>query len=88
MRYDFYDLSRVPLGHNELSAVATDAWSAANDPEASLSDCPWNGASGRRASRASRYKRLVWRSVFRRTCERRLALVTEINAMAGRELAA
>ncbi len=80
MYYNFYDLSRIPLSHIELSAIASDACESAKDSCAKVTHCPWNQA----ANRKSKLKRLVWRSVFRKMRERRDQLATKANQIAGR----
>jgi len=84
MRYNLYDLSTIPLSGYLLSIIAEDAWTAAGKPGSKISDCPWDRSRGR----TSKYKRVVWRSVYRHTREARTDLVTRINAMAGQEIAA
>lgn len=84
MQYNLYDLSRIPLSGHELSIIAEDAWTAAISPDANLKHCPWDKAR----ARASKYKRVVWRTVFRKTFEHKRQLAAELNGMAGMEIAA
>lgn len=87
LHFNFYDLSRIPdcyVTHTELSAICTDACDSAQNPKAKIKQCPWNKACTRR----NQYKRLIWRSVFRRTQEARLELVAKINQITRYEVAA
>jgi hypothetical protein len=76
LSYNFYDLSRVPLSHAELAAICCDAYAQAKDPSTTASSCPYEVAP----SRHGRYKRLVWRSVFRRLREADRVSAAEITS--------
>ncbi len=74
MRYNLTDISRTPLSDTDLADVATEALNKAWDAGARIRDCPWNVCG--REDRAGRYRRVVWRTVFRTT--------REVLAMRGR----
>lgn len=85
--YNFYDLSRIPdehISHNEMSCVAQDAWNAAHRKSKKPVPCPWDLSD----SVSGKYKRVIWRTIYRHTKVRREAFVAEINSLAGRKIAA
>jgi hypothetical protein len=84
MRYDFYDLSQIPLTHPDLGQIIADAIEEANKPDAHIAHCPWDTAN----TTDSKYRRIVWRVVFRRIRDARQKLAAELNQMIGQRIAA
>ncbi len=67
MRYNLTDISRTPLSDTDLADVAIEALNKAREPGIRICDCPWDLCG--REDRAGRYRRVVWRTVFRTTRE-------------------
>jgi hypothetical protein len=85
MRYNLFDLSRIPLlSDHEICVIAIDARAQAKLSTGRPPVCPWDGVT----AAPSKYKRVIWRSVFRRERERLHALTAERHDVADRRIAA
>lgn len=62
MRYNFYDLSKLPIPGSILAWIMVEAAQQAKAPHLTVHDCPY-GAS---RDPGSRCHRIIWRTVFRR----------------------
>lgn len=66
MRYNFEDLSKLPLQDCQLYNCAVSGHRAAADGKRSIHDCPWGTSKERRM----RCYRIAWRTAFRRARQR------------------
>lgn len=62
MRYDFEDLSKLPIQDCHLYDCAASGHRAARDLKCSIDDCPWGVSRDQRI----RCYRIAWRTAFRR----------------------
>jgi hypothetical protein len=62
MRYDFEDLSKLPIQDCHLYDCAASGHRAARDLKCSIDDCPWGASRDQRI----RCYRIAWRTAFRR----------------------
>jgi hypothetical protein len=67
MRYDFCDLSKLPIQDSHLHWCMIKGHEAAGDPDSSLCDCPYGLSTDARI----RCYRIAWRTAFRRSRQRR-----------------
>jgi hypothetical protein len=84
MRYDFSDLSKLPIQESHLYWCMLKGYEAAADPDASIHDCFYGPSPDTRI----RCYRIAWRTAFRRARQvrRDRALAEAFNRMIGRQV--
>jgi hypothetical protein len=83
LRYNFSDLSKLPIQEAHLYWCMQTGHQAASDPDMSIYDCPYGPSTDSRI----RSYRIAWRTAFRRARQirRDRALAEAFNAMIGRQ---
>ena len=84
MRYNFDDLSSIPLSHQEIASIASDAMARASDPDGAINHCPWDLSDNSDA----RYRRVVWRTIFRKHHENHARSISNLERTIPMEIAA